>query len=191
MVMTSVQMAGQTVGLVLSGGGSKGLAHIGVIRALEENRIPIDYIGGTSMGAIVGGLYALGMTPDEMEEIIQSKDFKYWISGELKETDRYYFKSEYPGPDLISIGIDLKDTFHSLLVGRYSPRFLGLSSYPGGRSFVFKRMPMGLHHPPQVFQQTINRILNEIPNANTFVLAHTDDLIIFPRANTNTITTSD
>lgn len=46
----------QTVGLVLSGGGSKGLTHIGVIKALEENGIPIDYIGGTSMGAIIGSL---------------------------------------------------------------------------------------------------------------------------------------
>ena len=50
----------QKVGLVLSGGGAKGLAHIAVIRALEENGIPIDYISGTSMGAIVAGLYAAG-----------------------------------------------------------------------------------------------------------------------------------
>jgi NTE family protein len=55
---------GQKVGLVLSGGGAKGMAHIGVIRALEENGIPIDYIAGTSIGAIVGGLYAAGYTPD-------------------------------------------------------------------------------------------------------------------------------
>ena len=108
--ITTSQLSGQSVGLVLSGGGSKGLAHIGVIRALEENRIPIDYIGGTSMGAIIGGLYAMGLTTDEMIDIIQSEDFNYWMSGELKEADRYYFKSEYPGPDLISIGLDLKDT---------------------------------------------------------------------------------
>ena len=50
----------QSVGLVLSGGGAKGIAHIGVIQALEENGIPIDYIVGTSMGAIVGGLYSCG-----------------------------------------------------------------------------------------------------------------------------------
>ena len=50
----------QKVGLVLSGGGAKGLTHIGIIRALEENNIPIDYIAGTSMGAIVGSLYAMG-----------------------------------------------------------------------------------------------------------------------------------
>ena len=59
----------QKVGLVLSGGGAKGCTHIGVIRALEENGIPIDYIAGTSMGAIVASLYAMGYTPDEMEEL--------------------------------------------------------------------------------------------------------------------------
>ena len=50
----------QKVGLVLSGGGAKGLTHIGIIRALEENNIPIDYISGTSMGAIIGSLNAMG-----------------------------------------------------------------------------------------------------------------------------------
>ncbi|MCK9180634.1 MAG: patatin-like phospholipase family protein, partial [Bacteroides sp.] len=55
----------QKVGLVLSGGGAKGLTHIGVIRALEENGIPIDCITGTSMGAIVGALYAMGYSPDD------------------------------------------------------------------------------------------------------------------------------
>ena len=52
----------QKVGLVLSGGGAKGMTHIGIIRALEENNIPIDYITGTSMGAIIGSLYAMGGT---------------------------------------------------------------------------------------------------------------------------------
>ena len=54
------QLHAQKIGLVLSGGGAKGITHIGVIKALEENNIPIDYIAGTSMGAIVGGLYAWG-----------------------------------------------------------------------------------------------------------------------------------
>jgi len=102
--------AGQSVGLVLSGGGSKGLAHIGVIRALEEEGIPIDYVAGTSMGAIIGSLYAMGLTTDEMIEIVESEEFSYWISGELQEQDRYFFKQEYPEPDLVRIGLDLKDT---------------------------------------------------------------------------------
>ena len=68
----------QSVGLTLSGGGAKGIAHIGVIKALEDNGIPIDYVTGTSMGAIVGGLYASGYTPDEMMQLIESKGFSYW-----------------------------------------------------------------------------------------------------------------
>ena len=101
---------GQSVGLVLSGGGAKGFAHIGVIKALEEHKIPIDYIGGTSMGAVVGGLYAMGMSTDEMIRIVKSEEFSHWMSGVIEEEYNYYFKAEYPGPDLLSLGIDIKDT---------------------------------------------------------------------------------
>ncbi len=55
------------IGLVLSGGGARGFAHIGILKVLEENNIPIDYIVGTSMGSIIGGLYAIGLTPEEIE----------------------------------------------------------------------------------------------------------------------------
>ncbi|TFG90803.1 MAG: hypothetical protein E4H16_01080 [Candidatus Atribacteria bacterium] len=102
--------SGQSVGLVLSGGGSKGLAHIGVIKALEENRIPIDYIGGTSMGAIVGGCYAMGMSTDEIIRIVESEEFGFWMSGVIEEEYKYYFKSEEPGPEIFNVGIDLKDS---------------------------------------------------------------------------------
>jgi NTE family protein len=66
------------VGLVLGGGGARGAAHIGVLKELERMRIPIDAIAGTSMGAIVGGLYATGMTADELEELVGSLD---WAAG--------------------------------------------------------------------------------------------------------------
>lgn len=85
---------GQKVGLVLSGGGAKGMAHIGVIRALEENGIPIDYIAGTSIGAIVGGLYAAGYTPDEMEAIFCDPSFENLITGKTEEKYSYYFKKQ-------------------------------------------------------------------------------------------------
>ena len=62
------------IGLVLSGGGAKGAAHIGVIKYIEEAGIPIDYIAGTSMGSIVGGMYALGYSSDEILNIISSVD---------------------------------------------------------------------------------------------------------------------
>lgn len=106
----SISSYSQSVGLVLSGGGSKGLAHIGVIMALEEQQIPIDYVGGSSMGAIIGSLYAMGLSCDEMIAIVSSDEFKYWMTGELKEEDRYFFKEEYPGPELININIDTRDT---------------------------------------------------------------------------------
>ena len=62
------------------------------------------------MGAIVGGLYAMGLSPDEMIKIVESEEFSYWMSGVLEEEYQYYFKAEYPGPDLFSMGLDLKDT---------------------------------------------------------------------------------
>lgn len=66
----------QTIGLVLSGGGMRGFAHIGVIKALEENNIPIDYVSGTSSGAFVGAMYAIGFTPAQMQAIVTSESFK-------------------------------------------------------------------------------------------------------------------
>src|SRR5262245_12128025 len=58
------------IGLVLSGGGARGVAHVGVLKVLEEMRIPVDYIVGTSMGAIVAGAYSAGMSPQEMQRRI-------------------------------------------------------------------------------------------------------------------------
>ena len=93
----------QSVGLVLSGGGAKGVAHIGVIKALEENGIPIDYITGTSMGAIVGGLYACGYTTDEMMELLLSPYFTAMSKGSIDPAYDYYFTSEPASPRLLSI----------------------------------------------------------------------------------------
>lgn len=94
----------QKVGLVLSGGGAKGMTHIGIIRALEENNIPIDYITGTSMGAIVGSLYAMGYSPDDMEKMLKSPDFKKWYSsGGIEEEYMYYFKMNPTTPEFINI----------------------------------------------------------------------------------------
>ena len=75
------RLSAQTVGVVLSGGGAKGLAHVGLLKALEENNIPIDYICGTSMGAIIGSLYAIGYTPDQMAELLCSEEFLRWSKG--------------------------------------------------------------------------------------------------------------
>lgn len=86
---------GQSVGLVLSGGGAKGIAHIGVLKALEENEIPIDYIVGTSMGAVVGAFYAAGYSPEEIEQLVVAPGFQDWINGTSTEKYKYnYTKAE-------------------------------------------------------------------------------------------------
>ena len=85
----------EKVGLVLSGGGAKGLAHIGIIKALEENDIPIDYVVGTSMGAVVGAFYAAGYSPEEIESIVRDPAFQHWIDGTSTERYQYnYTKKE-------------------------------------------------------------------------------------------------
>ncbi len=104
----------QKVGLVLSGGGAKGIAHVGVLKALEENDIPIDYIIGTSMGGIIGGSYASGMSPSLIEEIVLSDEFLNWIRGRTEEgQDYYYFKNEMT-PSFIRFNLSLDSTFSVL-----------------------------------------------------------------------------
>ena len=87
-----VQIKRPKVGVVLSGGGAKGYAHIGALKKIEEAGIKIDYIGGTSMGAIVGGLYAAGYSPDELEIIIKELDLTSLIINEKNRQDIPYFE---------------------------------------------------------------------------------------------------
>ena len=100
----------ESIGLVLSGGGAKGIAHIGVIQALEDNDIPIDYVTGTSMGAIVGGLYAAGYTPAEMMELIESKGFADWSTGTIDERYTYFFDKADPVPSFITLNFGRSDS---------------------------------------------------------------------------------
>lgn len=101
-LITFQNTRGQKVAVVLSGGGSKGVCHIGVLKALEEACIPIDYIAGTSMGAIVGGLYAAGYSPDQMEKIVTSDEFNEWLSGKIDPKYIYYFRQPYPDASWIT-----------------------------------------------------------------------------------------
>ena len=105
----SVTVKAQKVALVLSGGGSRGLAHVGVLKALEENHIPIDYIAGTSMGAIIGGLYASGYTLAEIEKFVTSPNFEKWVKGEPDEEYIYYFKNQNNNASWISLKFDVDD----------------------------------------------------------------------------------
>ena len=96
------------VGLVLSGGGAKGAAHIGVIKYLEEAGIPIDYIAGTSMGSIVGGMYAIGYSADEILAIISSVDWGQLISNKVDRQKISYTSKIESGSQLVTIPFSMK-----------------------------------------------------------------------------------
>jgi NTE family protein len=105
----------QKVALVLSGGGSKGVTHIGVIRALEEQGIPINFIAGTSMGAIIGGLYAAGYSPDEMQYMINSREFKSWVSGKIDSKYLYFFRKQQPDASWFNFKFRYDSVFQTVL----------------------------------------------------------------------------
>src|SRR5256714_13585017 len=82
------------IGVVLEGGGALGFAHIGVLRWFEEHHIPIDYIAGTSMGGLIGGLYATGKSPKELEEIVEQQNWDIIIGGQTPYQDLSYRRKE-------------------------------------------------------------------------------------------------
>ena len=90
----NTDVKGPKVGLVLSGGGAKGFAHIGALKAIEEAGIRIDYIGGTSIGAIVGGLYASGYTATELDSIFKAVDFNTLIRDEINRSQKPHRQKE-------------------------------------------------------------------------------------------------
>lgn len=92
------------VGLVLSGGGASGLAHIGVLKALEERGVPIDYITGTSAGALIGALYSSGYSPLEIEQIVISDAFQKMSRGELEPDQHFSYREPDPDASMVSIG---------------------------------------------------------------------------------------
>ena len=91
------------VGLVLSGGGAKGAAHIGVLKYIEETGIPIDYIAGTSMGSIIGGLYALGYSSDDILNIISDVDWDTLISNKVSRRKISYSSKTETRTQIVNI----------------------------------------------------------------------------------------
>lgn len=113
----------QSIGLALSGGGAKGMYHIGVIKALEENNVPIDYISGTSAGAIVGSMYASGMSPEQMEDLFCSNRVNIWMSGRVEDKYSYYFKNSRKTATALSLPLDFKSDKAAQIPSRIIPSF--------------------------------------------------------------------
>ncbi|MDR1863961.1 MAG: patatin-like phospholipase family protein [Bacteroidales bacterium] len=133
------------VGLVLSGGGAKGFAHVGVLKVLEEVGMPVDYIGGTSIGSIVGGLYSLGYTAEQLETYIREKDWnnllydkvprKNIVIQEKEEHEKYWLQFPFSWQKL-----DLLPK--SLLSGQNVSNLFAELTSPAYRQKDFSRFPI-------------------------------------------------
>lgn len=133
------------VGLALSGGGARGAAHVGVLKALEELNVQVDYIAGTSMGSIVGGLYATGMSPEEIEKTLLTADWETLFTDKpprkdlpfrRKEDDRRYLELE-AGFDRRGIHTGL-----GLIAGQHLNAFLETLTLKAGRTEDFDQLPI-------------------------------------------------
>ena len=101
--MAVIRQTRPTVALVLSGGGAKGAAHVGVIRYIEELGIPVDMVLGTSMGGLIGGLYSLGYTVDQMDSLVRNMDWNWALSDRLSRKYITYSDLKYKEKYLLSI----------------------------------------------------------------------------------------
>jgi NTE family protein len=130
----------QSIGLVLEGGGALGLAHIGVLQWMEEHQIPVDYIPGTSMGGLVGGIYATGMNPGEVSELVGNIDWDGVIRGETDFRDLSFRRKEdrqqYPATFEFGLrhGVNFPGGFNSghkvgLILDRVSLPYSTLKSF--------------------------------------------------------------
>ncbi len=132
---TVVDQQRPKIGLVLSGGGARGLAHIGILKVLEKNNIPIDYIVGTSMGSIIGGLYAIGLSPEEIElgvqgiawdKVFSDVSSREYITFRRKHQDLEFFNIRRIG--ITKNGLEISP---GLIEGQLIELALDRLAYPG------------------------------------------------------------
>jgi len=114
------------LGLVLSGGGARGIAHIGVLKVLEELRVPVDCISGTSMGSIIGGLYAYGLSPEEIERWVTTVDWPYILQDYPRRTDLTIRRKQEEYEFLVQLRVGVRDGKVALPKGLLQGQNLGL-----------------------------------------------------------------
>jgi len=109
--LLALKSQSQLTGIVLSGGGASGLCHIGVLKALEENNIPINYICGTSFGGLVAGYYAAGYSPDEIAAMVTHPNFLMITRGEFPAKDKFTFWKRNDDASWISLKYDFNTNY--------------------------------------------------------------------------------
>jgi NTE family protein len=134
------------VGLVLSGGGARGIAHVGVLKVLEEMRIPVDAIAGTSMGAIAGGLYAAGMSAADIEALVRTLDWRQSFQDRPPRLDLDYRRKQEERQFLVRlpVGFDLEGFSlpRGLIQGQKLTQVLRHETAPVAAIQDFDRLPI-------------------------------------------------
>lgn len=124
LLITTNIFAQQRIGLVLSGGGATGFAHIGVLKALEENNIPIDFITGTSAGALIGGMYSAGYSPEQIEEYVLSEEFLMMSQGKIHPNQHFLLREEEPDASMFTLSVSQDSIFKKSLPTNFTPSAL-------------------------------------------------------------------
>jgi NTE family protein len=168
--MDSIRQRRPTVALVLSGGGAKGAAHVGIIRYLEKIGMPVDLVLGTSMGGLIGGIYALGYTADDMEKILKSIDWQTALSDKVPRNYISYGQAQYKQRYLLSLPFYYKKSDFSEMVKEDSAYFssqkiqneLEISSRDGNERALVKENVLSSIPSGFVFGQNVNNIISSL-----------------------------
>lgn len=133
------------VGLVLSGGGAKGMAHIGALKIIEEAGIPIDYVVGTSMGSIIGGLYSIGYTPEQMDSLVRTQDWAFLLSDRISRSDKNMMEREADEKFVISVPFSktaIQDVTGGLIKGQNIANLFSELTLGYHDSINFNKLPV-------------------------------------------------
>jgi NTE family protein len=133
-----------TVGLVLSGGGAHGIAHLGVIKVMEEAGLRPDYISGVSMGSIIGGMYSLGYTADSLHKILDSINWKFVLSNKIPENKVIFLEKAHFYHSIISLPFSNKQVFlpSGLINGQQVESLLSFYGWPAADINDFSKLPI-------------------------------------------------
>ena len=167
--MDEIRVYRPTVALVLSGGGAKGTAHVGVIRRMEELGIPVDMVLGTSMGGLIGGLYAMGYTVDQMDSLVRNMDWDWALTDRLSRKYISYSDMKYKEKYLLSIPFYYeKDYFRMKLAdeNRYDPmhkhEMLDIGADNERGSDFLKRNLIGSLPSGYIYGQNVSNLISSL-----------------------------
>ena len=133
------------VGLVLSGGGAKGMAHIGALKVIEKAGLPIDYVVGTSMGSIIGGLYAIGYTPEQMDSMVRKQDWAFLLSDRIPRSEMNMMEREADEKYIISVPFSkntIKEVTGGLIKGQNIANLFSELTLGYHDSINFSKLPI-------------------------------------------------